>query len=47
MNQPTKNVGEEQYWPNSVYTILYQKNGRKMYCNTVVKQTFQPTRPIK
>jgi hypothetical protein len=46
-NQPTRNVGEEQYWPNSLHTRLYQKIRRKMYCNTVVKQTFQAVRPVR
>ena len=37
INQWTSNVGEEQYCPNSLQTTLYQKNGRKLYCNTVVE----------
>jgi hypothetical protein len=45
--QPTRNVGEEQYWPNSLHTRLYQKIQRKMYCNTSVNQIFQVVSPVR
>jgi hypothetical protein len=40
INESTKNVGEEQYWSNSLHTRLYQKIGGKCIVTQLLRKHF-------